>query len=220
MLSKMIKKLSLIIFLTFLFSFWAGFSPKNAQAMLLREKSLRESLFTQSVIDEIKLASKQGLYQSIRFNYENPLGIEVLFRNPSEQKAEGILRLKNDKLKTLMEKEFFLEPNSPAGFYFFAFSELNEVKEGEFWLEMINTGEIPLILGYYNQNVYHYGELYLEKRLQPGVLQFQIHYEIKPFQELSANLRAYLQKGWLFFSVWLSIITVMTFTVIILAKKS
>jgi len=217
MLSKMIKKLSLIIFLTFLFSLLSGFLPKDTQAMLLREKSLRESFFTK-LIDEISLAPKQHLSQSIRLNYDAPLGIEILFRNPSEQKAEGLLRLRNDKL-TLIEKEFFLESKSPAGFYFFAFPELKNAKGGEFWVEVTNLGSIPLTVGYYNQNVYHYGDLYLGKALQAGVLQFQIHYQINPLQKLSANLRAYLQKGWLFFSIWLVIIISMTVLVIIFGKN-
>jgi len=219
MFSKMIKKITIIIFLTFLFSFWAGFSPKNVQAMLLREKSLRESIFSQSVIDEIKLTPKEVLSQPIRFNYENSLGIEILFRNPSDQKAEGLFRLRGGTQKILMEKDFFLEPNSPAGFYFFVFPGIESTKGEEFWVEIINSGNIPLITGYYNQNVYHYGELYLGKALQPGVLQFQIHYQISPLQELSLNLKAYWQKGWLFFSFWLAIIVTMAVLVIILAKN-
>ena len=218
MLSKMIKKLSLIIFLTFLFSLLSGFLPKDTQAMLLREKSLRESFFTK-IVDEISLSPKQGLSQSIRLNYDNPLGIEIIFRNPSDQKAEGFLRLRGGKLKTLMEKEFFLEPKSPVGFYFFAFPEIENAKGEEFWVEITNQGEVPLIVGYYNQDVYHYGDLYLGKEWQNGVLQFQIHYQISPIQEIIAKFRTYLQKGWLFFSFWLAIIIFMTILVIILGKN-
>ena len=210
MFLKTIKGLLLTAFFLFAFS-------KGARAMLLREKSLRESFFTQ-LIDEIVLIPEQKLTQQITLNYEKPLGIEILFRNPSEQKALGILKLKDSGLKILAEKEFFVSPRSNAGFYFFSFPELENPRAKKFWLEITNNGKIPLIIGYYNQNVYHYGELYLGKELQPGVLQFQIHYQINLFLELSEKLKTHLQKEQLFFYLWIGIIIIMAVLAIILAK--
>lgn len=217
----MIKKIALIIFLAFLFSFWAGFSPKNAQAMLLREKSLRESFFTE-LIDEISLVpGSAGLTQTGYFNYNQPLGIEVVFRNPSQKTAKGKLRLVLPKRawQSVIEKEFLIEPESPANFVLFSFEKVENLKGEWFWLMIDNEGDVPLIVGYYNQNVYHYGDLSLGKNWQEGTLQFQVHYQINPIQEIASNLKGYWQKGWLFFSVWLSIIIVMTILVFILAKN-
>lgn len=216
-LSKMIKKLSLIIFLTFLFSLLSGFLPKDTQAMLLREKSLRESFFTK-IVDEINLSSKQILSQTIRLNYDNPLGIEIIFRNPSDEKAQGIFILKDEKAKTLIEKEFSLEPNTPASFQFFSFPEIEKPKGNTYLIEIVNTGKIPLILGYYNQDVYHYGQLYLGEKLKKGNLQFQIHYQISSIRELSENFKHYLEGDRLFFLIWLIIIIFIALTVIILGK--
>lgn len=219
MFSRMIKKISFIILFVSLFSFWTGFLPKEAQAMVLREKSLRESFFTE-LVDEVHLLPGQSLSQSIRFNYENPLGVEVLFRNPSEEDVLGFLSLINiDKREIVTEGVFSLKVGAPADFYFFSFPEIEGSKGNDFWVEIYNQGTVPLIVGYYNQNVYHYGDLYLDKDLQSGSLQFQIHYQISPIQELKSNIIQYLQKEWLFFACWLGIIAFMILMVIIFGKN-
>lgn len=219
MFSRIIKKISFIILFVCLFSFGAIFLPKGTQAMILREKSLRESFFSE-LIDEINLLPGQSLSQLIKLNYEDPLGIEILFRNPSEENVMGFFRLVDiNKREIVTEGGFSLNAGAPADFYFFRFPEIEDSKGSDFWVEIYNQGTIPLIVGYYNQNVYHYGNLYLNNDLQPGNLQFQIHYQISPIQELKSNIVKYLQKGWLFFLVWLVIITSMTLMVIIFGKN-
>lgn len=218
MFSKTIKKLALIFVSTLIGLFIFSFFPKDTQAMVLREKSLRESFFTK-IIDEISLSAKQSATQSIRLNYDNPLGIEIIFRNPSDEKAQGTFRLKDNQAKILSEKGFFLEPDTSADFYYFSFPRLKDPKGKNYLVEIINTGESPLIVGYYNQDVYHYGQFYLGSKLKKGNLQFQIHYEISPAKELLGNFVRYLQNDRLFFLIWLVIIIFVASMVIILAKK-
>jgi len=217
----MIKKLfkaTLLISLCFIFCFLSLMTPQKAQAMFLREKSLRESFFTK-IMDEISLSSGKSLSQSIRLNYDNPLGIEIIFRNLSIEKAQGVFILKDEKKKILKEEEFSLESNIQASFHFFSFPEIKNPKGNNYLVEIVNTGKIPLIVGYYNQDVYHYGQLYLGEKLKDGNLQFQIHYQISPIREIANNFKNRLESNRLFFLIWLVIIIFITLAVIILAKN-
>jgi len=217
-MTKKFLKTGLLLFIFFGFYFISLMAPQKAQAMLLREKSLRESFFTK-IMDEISLFSGQSLSQSIRLNYDNPLGVEIIFRNPSIEKAQGIFIVKDEKKKIIKEEEFSLESNIQASFHFFSFSEMKNPKGNNYLIEITNTSKIPLIVAYYNQDVYHYGQLYLGEKFKEGNLQFQIHYQISPIREVVNNFKNHLEGNRLFFLIWLVIIIFITLVVIILAKN-